>query len=130
MTPIPIAARDPTDAIRRSLRWIPLARFRSLRELAWFRSLRELAWFRSLRELAWFRSLRELAWWQVRRLAQEKARLLEVCERMFRRYVDRCEDEGFDGLLDKRLGQVSARRAPAGEGVRTEALHRERMTRR
>ena len=86
--------------------------------------------FRSLHELARFRSLRELARWQVRRLAQEKVRLLEVCERTFRRYVGRYEDEGLDGLLDKRLGQVSARRAPADEGVRTEALYRERMTRR
>ena len=42
------------------------------------------------------------------------------------RYVDRHEDEDLDGLADKRLGQVSARRAPADEVVRTEALYRER----
>ena len=48
------------------------------------------------------------------------------CERTFRRYVDRYEDEGFDGLVDKHLNQVSARRAPVGEMVRTEALYRER----
>ena len=52
--------------------------------------------------------------------------MLGVCERTFRRYVDRYEDEGLDGLLDKRLGQVSARRAPVDEVVRTEALYRER----
>ena len=51
---------------------------------------------------------------------------LGVCERTFRRYVDRCEDEGLDGLVDKRLNQVSARRAPVDEVVRTEALYRER----
>ena len=34
--------------------------------------------------------------WQERRLTQEEAaRLLGVCERTFRRYVDRYEDEGF-----------------------------------
>ena len=61
--------------------------------------------------------------WQERRLTQEEAaRLLGVCERTFRRYVD----EGLDGLVDKRLGQVSARRAPVDEVVRTEALYRER----
>ena len=50
--------------------------------------------------------------WQERRLTQEEAaRLLGVCERTFRRYVDRYEDEGLDGLVDKRLSQVSARRA-------------------
>ena len=65
--------------------------------------------------------------WRERRLTQEEAaRLLGVCERTFRRYVDRYEDEGLDGLVDKRLGQVSARRAPVDEVVRTEALYRER----
>ena len=65
--------------------------------------------------------------WQARRLTQEEAaRLLGVCERTFRRYVDRYEDEGLDGLVDKRLDQVSARRAPVDEVVRTEALYRER----
>ena len=52
--------------------------------------------------------------------------MLGVCERTLRRDVDRYEDEGLDGLADKRLGQVSARRAPVDEGVRTEALYRER----
>ena len=51
---------------------------------------------------------------------------LGVCERTFRRYVDRYEDEGLDGLVDKRLGQVSARRAPVDEVVRTEAMYHER----
>jgi len=65
--------------------------------------------------------------WQERRLTQEEAaRLLGVCARTFRRYVDRFEEEGLDGLADKRLEQVSARRAPVDEVVRTEALYRER----
>ena len=65
--------------------------------------------------------------WQSRRLTQEEAaRLLGVCERTFRRYVDRYEDEGLDGLADKRLSQVSAQRAPVDEVVRTETLYRER----
>ena len=40
--------------------------------------------------------------------------------------MDRYEDEGLDGLVDKRLGQVSARRVPVDEVPRTEALYRER----
>ena len=65
--------------------------------------------------------------WQERRLTQEEAaRLPGVCERTFRRSVDRYEDEGLDGLVDKRLGQVWARRAPVDEVVRTETLYRER----
>ena len=44
--------------------------------------------------------------WQGRRLTQEEAaRLLGGCERTFRRYVDRYEEEGLDGLVDKRLGR-------------------------
>lgn len=54
--------------------------------------------------------------WQSRRLTQfEAARLLGVCERTFRRYVSRYEEDGLDGLLDKRLSQVSHRRAPVDE---------------
>lgn len=54
--------------------------------------------------------------WTERRLRQEEAaRLLGVCERTFRRYIDRYEEEGLDGLIDKRLNQVSHRRAPVDE---------------
>ena len=80
-----------------------------------------------LQEIRRMRFAEAYGGWQERRLSQEEAaRLLGVCERTFRRYVDRYEDEGLDGLVDKRLGQVSARRAPVDEVVRTEALYRER----
>ena len=46
---------------------------------------------------------------------EEAARLLGLCERTFRHYIDRYEDEGLDGLIDKRLNQVSHWRAPVGE---------------
>ena len=56
--------------------------------------------------------------WTERRLRQEEAaRLLGVCERTFRRYIDRYEDEGLDGLIDQRLNQVSHRRAPVDEVI-------------
>lgn len=65
--------------------------------------------------------------WQARRLTQEEAaRLLGVHERTFRRHIDRFEDEGLAGLADKRLSQVSHRKAPVDEVVRLEALYRER----
>ena len=54
--------------------------------------------------------------WQADRLTQEEAaRLLGVCERTFRRYIDRFEEAGVEGLIDKRLSQVSHRRAPVHE---------------
>ena len=52
---------------------------------------------------------------------EEAARLLGVCEHV----PATATSEGLDGLVDKRLGQVSARRAPVDEVVRTEALYRE-----
>ena len=54
--------------------------------------------------------------WEGGRLRQEEAaRLLGICERTFRRYVERFEDRGIEGLIDKRLGQISGRRAPVDE---------------
>ena len=54
--------------------------------------------------------------WQERRLSQEEAaRLLGICDRSFRRYRDRYEEKGLEGLLDKRLSQASHRRAPVDE---------------
>ena len=51
--------------------------------------------------------------WQRRRLTQhEAARILGVHERTFRRYIDRYEQEGVEGLYDKRITQASHRAAP------------------
>ena len=48
----------------------------------------------------------------------EAAEVLGVSERTFRRWRDRYEAEGAEGLYDRRLGRVSARRAPVDEVVR------------
>jgi transposase len=65
--------------------------------------------------------------WQAGRLTQEEAaRLLGVCERTFRRYVDRYEEDGLQGLIDKRLSQVSHRRAPVDEVMRLVGQYRRR----
>jgi predicted DNA-binding transcriptional regulator YafY len=46
--------------------------------------------------------------WKHKRLTQEDAAsLLNVCPRTFRRYINRYDDEGMSGLIDKRLSQVS-----------------------
>ena len=46
------------------------------------------------------------------------AEVLGVSERTFRRWRDRYEAEGADGLYDRRLGRLSARRAPVDEVAR------------
>jgi transposase len=57
-----------------------------------------------------------LSIWTEGRLTQEEAaRMLSVTDRTFRRYIDRYNENGLDGLLDKRLTQASARKAPVDE---------------
>lgn len=54
--------------------------------------------------------------WQEKRLTQEEAaRLLGLSERSFRRYVNRYEEGGLEGLIDRRISQQSHRRAPVDE---------------
>jgi transposase len=65
--------------------------------------------------------------WSVKRLTQEEgAQLLGVCDRTFRRYIDRYEEAGMEGLMDKRMNEVSHRQAPVDEVFRLEALYKER----
>jgi len=54
--------------------------------------------------------------WNAGRLTQAEAGLmLGICERSFRRYLLRYEADGLEGLIDRRLEQVSNRRAPVDE---------------
>ena len=54
--------------------------------------------------------------WSESRLTQEEAaQILGVCDRTFRRYIDRYAESGRAGLSDKRLTQASFRRAPVDE---------------
>ena len=64
--------------------------------------------------------------WKQRKLAQAEAgERLEMSERTFRRYVVRYEEEGKQGVLDKRLGKPSPRRASQQEVSRVVALYRD-----
>lgn len=56
-------------------------------------------------------------WTETRLTQEEAARLLCVSDRTFRRYIDRYHQGGLDGLLDKRLTQASARKAPVDEAM-------------
>ena len=65
--------------------------------------------------------------WTENRLSQEEAaRLLGVCGRTFRRYVCRYEEHGIEGLVDKRLTQVSHRKAPVDEVLALGERYRKR----
>jgi transposase len=56
----------------------------------------------------------------------EAAEMLGVSERTFRRWRDRLRDDGPGGLLDRRIGKPSSRRAAAEEILRMLGLYEER----
>lgn len=65
--------------------------------------------------------------WQKQRLTQEEAaQILGVSDRTFRRYMHRYEEEGLEGLYDKRIVQASHRRAPVDEVVKLTDLYNNR----
>lgn len=65
-------------------------------------------------------------WTEGRITQEEAARILGVHERSFRRYVNRYQENGLDGLIDKRLNQASARKAPVDEVLAMVDLYRNR----
>lgn len=65
--------------------------------------------------------------WTEKRFTQEEAaRLLGVCDRTFRRYLMKYQEEGLEGLSDKRLAQISHRRAPVDEVIAITYLYKNR----
>jgi len=65
--------------------------------------------------------------WQKRRLSQEEAaQILGVSSRTFRRYINRYDGNGLEGLSDRRLGQTFHRRAPVDEVMALGDLYRRR----
>ena len=65
--------------------------------------------------------------WKRGSLTQEEAaQILGVCDRTFRRYVERYDDGGLEALLDKRLTQASHRRAPVDEVMALAERYRKR----
>ena len=65
-------------------------------------------------------------WTEGRITQEEAARILGVHERSFRRHLDRYRENGLDGLIDKRLNQDSARKAPVDEVMALADLYRDR----
>lgn len=66
--------------------------------------------------------------WTEGRLNQEEAsRLLGLSSRTFRRYINRYEEKGIEGLIDKRLSEVSHKRAPLTEIFELQTLYRKKF---
>ncbi len=72
-----------------------------------------------------FETVRER--WAGGELSQAEAgEILGISERTFRRWYQRHEEEGLEGLNDRRLGKPSPRRVPEGWAQSVEQLYRER----
>ena len=62
--------------------------------------------------------------WHAGELTQiEAARLLGMCDRSFRRYLARYDEWDMQGLIDKRIEQISHRRAAVDEVLKLVALY-------
>ena len=67
-----------------------------------------------------------LSRWEAGGLSlMDAAELLGISERQFRRWRQRYDEEGLDGLTDRRLGKPSPKRVPAAERERMLKLYRE-----
>jgi transposase len=67
-----------------------------------------------------------LSRWEAGSLSMlEAGELLGMSERQFRRYRDRYEEDGVEGLRDRRLGKPSGKRVPARQREQMLALYRE-----
>jgi transposase len=68
-----------------------------------------------------------LAQWENHEMSQaEAAHVLGVTERTFRRWCHRYEEDGLEGLLDRRIGKPSPKRVPAEWVARVAELYVER----
>jgi transposase len=71
------------------------------------------AWLRD-RRMKKFRDV--LSRWELGELSMmEAGELLGMSERQFRRYRGRYEEDGAEGLVDRRLGKPSPKRVPAAD---------------
>jgi transposase len=62
---------------------------------------------------------KKLTWWQA-------AEILGISDRHMRRWRERYEEEGYNGLMDRRRGKPSRRRVPLATVEKVFALYREK----
>jgi len=48
---------------------------------------------------------KKITWWQA-------AEIIGISDRQMRRWKERYEEQGYDGLFDRRKGQLSPKRVP------------------
>src|ERR1039457_3084165 len=60
----------------------------------------------------------KIRWWQA-------AEMIVISDRQLRRWRKRYEDQGYDGLLDRRCGVPSSKRVPKAQAEQVVSLYRE-----
>ena len=84
--------------------------------------MKQAAWLQE-RRMQKFRDV--LSRWEAGGLSlMDAGELLGISERQLRRWRERYEEEGLEGLLDRRLGKPSPKRVPAAERERMLDLYR------
>ena len=61
---------------------------------------------------------KKITWWQA-------AEILGISDRHMRRWRERYEEDGYNGLFDRRCGKPSSRRVPVATVEKVFALYRE-----
>jgi len=62
---------------------------------------------------------RKITWWQA-------AEIIGISDRQMRRWRERYEQHGYDGLMDRRRGRASSKRVPLAQVEQVLGLYRER----
>ena len=62
---------------------------------------------------------KKITWWQA-------AEIIGLSDRQMRRWRERYEERGYDGLIDRRRGQPSQKRVPMEQAERVLELYREK----
>ena len=62
---------------------------------------------------------RKITWWQA-------AEIIGISDRRMRRWRERYEQHGYDGLMDRRRGKPSSKRVPLAQAEQVLGLYRER----
>jgi transposase len=58
-----------------------------------------------VQDVMWQATAKKITWWQA-------AEILGISDRPMRRWRERYEEEGYNGLFDRRRGKASSRRVP------------------
>jgi len=88
-----------------------------------------MTWAHTLQEIRIMKFKRVYTGWKTKTMTQEQAaEILGVSARTFRRYIYKYDEDGLEGLYDKRIIKASHRRAPVDEVFDVCKLYQEKYS--